>query len=117
MNQAQSLLEFDQPSVDAVRLGLLRFPESGQQFTDRAGRPCGFVTDARRAGTNLPLRKLITHRLRERLPSLKCFDTFAGLVKAGTMWAAALAWDMDLPVASVLSEPKPHGMGRVIEGD
>jgi len=43
-------------------------------------------------------------------------DYIAGTATAGIPWAAFLAYEMEIPMVYVRSEPKGHGAGKQIEG-
>ena len=101
----------------AIEAGLLVFPPIGQTFPGRGSAPLAFVVDSRGAGTNLTLRRLIVTGLAAAAHDAPTFDVIAGVAKAGTSWAAWLAWEGQWPCANVLTEgPRASGLQRQIEG-
>jgi orotate phosphoribosyltransferase len=102
----------------AVDAGLLVLAPAGTCFPARDNRPLPFIIDSRGAGTNLSLRAMIVDGLTSCLPDLPAFDVIAGMSKAGTTWAAWLAWSQNQPYATVhLDGPRNSGLQRSVEGD
>jgi orotate phosphoribosyltransferase len=102
----------------AVQAGLLLFPPGGSAFPGRTGVPLPFLIDSRGAGTNLPLRRTIVRGLRGLAATAADFDVIGGVSKAGTIWAAWLAWAEQRPYATVhLDGPRRSGLQRAVEGD
>jgi orotate phosphoribosyltransferase len=107
------------PSILAViQAGLLVFPPKGNGFPPRNGRPLPFLIDSRGAGTDIPLRNMVVEGLRVRLQDMPQFDVIGGISKAGTIWAAWLAWVEQRPYATViLDPPRQSGLQRAVEGE
>lgn len=104
-------------AMEAVRLGLLKFPQPGETFKGREGNIKPFIVDARGAGTNLALRVLVVNEMKSRIRQLRV-DCIGGIAKSGTVWGAWLAWDLNLPFVNVLLEgPRSSGLNREVEGD
>ena len=102
----------------AIDAGLLVFPPGGSSFPARQNRPLPFLIDSRGAGTNLALRKLIVDELTAKLSNVTDFDVIAAIAKAGTIWAAWLAWVANSPYATVhIGGPRSSGLQRAVEGD
>lgn len=102
----------------AIDAGLLVFAPEGTCFPARGNRSLPFLINSRGAGTNLPLRRMIVDGLSACLPTLPEFDVIGGISKAGTVWAAWLAWAGHRPYATVhLDAPRSSGLQRVVEGE
>lgn len=102
----------------AVKAGLLVFPLNGGAFPGREVEPLPFVIDSRGAGANLPLRVMIVDGLRAAAAKSPAFDVVGGISKAGTIWAAWLAWMEEKPFATVMMDgPRSSGLQREVEGD
>ena len=102
---------------EVVLQGLLRFPLAGKTFPSRSGSVKNYVLDTRGAGANLELRRLIVNALQTRAESCSPFHVIAGVAKSGITWAAWLAWEMEIPYATVLDERRTSGLQREVEGD
>ena len=103
---------------EVVLQGLLRFPSAGKTFPSRSGSGKNYVLDTRGAGANLELRRLVVNALQTQAESCSPFHVIAGLAKSGTIWAAWLAWEMEIPCVSVLLDGRrTSGLQREVEGD
>lgn len=102
----------------AVQAGLLVFPPNGGTFPGRGVEPLRFLVDSRGAGANLPLRAMIVEGLCAAAAKSPAFDVVGGVAKAGTIWAAWLAWMEAKPLATVILDgPRSSGLQRQVEGD
>jgi len=105
-------------ALKAVELGLLKIPTNDHPFKSRNGEEKKFLIDARGAGTNIALRKLIISEMKILTKNLLGIQAICGIAKSGIMWGAWLSWELELPYANVLLDgPRHSGLGRQIEGN
>ncbi|MFN3325582.1 MAG: hypothetical protein ACK5AZ_18965 [Bryobacteraceae bacterium] len=110
-------MKLPSPSA-AVRSGLLVFPPAGGAFPGRRGDALPFLIDSRGAGANLRLRRTIVRGLGALASAAPEFNVIGGISKAGTIWAAWLAWAESRPYATVhLDSPRTSGLQRSVEGE
>lgn len=105
-------------AIKAVELGLLKIPSSENPFTSRSGEAKKYLIDARGAGSNLELRKIIISEMLHKISNLNNYQVICGIAKSGIMWGSWLSWELNLPYATVLIDgPRLSGMKRQIEGE
>jgi orotate phosphoribosyltransferase len=104
-------------ALKAVELGLLKIPQEGKFFKSRTGVEKKYLIDARGAGTNLALRKLIITEMENIIKMFPESQAICGIAKSGIMWGSWLSWVLEMPYATVLLDgPRDSGLGRQIEG-